>query len=68
MFGGAAAAGEPLFAVEVTTLQGKKRLLTGSAFRCPAADGGCSHMPAWSQSLYCTITHRVVSVGKARTG
>lgn len=34
MFGGAAAAGEPLFAFEVTTIQGRTRLLTGSAFRC----------------------------------
>ncbi|PRW60794.1 subfamily B member 4 [Chlorella sorokiniana] len=40
MFGGAAAAGEPLFAVEVTTIQGKKRLLSGSALREAAANGG----------------------------
>lgn len=36
MFAGAAGAGEPLFAVEVTTIQGKKRLLSGSALRCAA--------------------------------
>lgn len=36
MFAGAAGAGEPLFVVEVTTIQGKKRLLSGSALRCAA--------------------------------
>lgn len=33
LFAGALAPGEPLFATEVTTIQGRRRLLTGSAFR-----------------------------------
>lgn len=34
MFGGSVPRGDLLFGVEVTTIQGKRRLLTGSAFRC----------------------------------
>jgi hypothetical protein len=36
VFGGSLQPGEVLFALQVATIHGKQRLLTGSAFRCGA--------------------------------